>query len=135
MADRDGAIQAILLADATVAARVAHRVWFSVLPQERAGVGWMPSVVVQGQDAEDEYTMGGPIGLARGQVQVDGWADDRAGCEALRDGVRDALGGLQWHRGGGAGYSSRHAEPAAGVGSGGEALAVGPILRRVGVSA
>ena len=89
--DRDGAIQAVLLADATVSPLVGHRVWFSVLPQERAGVGWMPAVVVQGQDAEEAYAMGGPIGLARGQVQVDGWAEDRAKCESLRAGVRDAL--------------------------------------------
>ena len=94
MSDRDAAIRDALLGDADVAALVASRVWFSALPAEWDVGAWMPAAVVQGQDAEDVYTMGGPIDAARGQVQVDGWAEDRAGCEALRVAVRGALGGL-----------------------------------------
>ena len=86
------AVRAALLADADVGRdRRLPRV-FSVLPPEPDIGSWMPAVVVQGQDAEDEYAMGGPIGLARGQIQVDAWADDRAGCEALREAVREAMG-------------------------------------------
>ena len=92
MADHDTAVRDALLADVDVAAIVGSRVWFSVLPPEPDIGAWMPTAVVQGQDAEDEYAMGGPIGLARGQVQVDGWAEDRAGCEALREAIRSGLG-------------------------------------------
>ena len=54
----------------------------------------MPAAVVQGQDEENEYAGVGPIGKARGQVQVDAWAEDRPACEALRVAARDALGGF-----------------------------------------
>ena len=83
-----------LLAASDVTAIVDSRVWLSVLPPEPDIGAWMPAVVIQGQDAEEEYTMGGPIGVARGQVQVDGWAEDRAACEALREAIRSGLGNL-----------------------------------------
>ena len=75
-----------------MAALVKTRVWFSVLPSEYDLGPWLPAVVVQGQDAEDEYTMRGPIDAARGQIQVDAYADDRPSCETLRVAIRDALG-------------------------------------------
>ena len=92
MIDRDSHVREALLADAAVVALVADRVWFSVLPAEYDLGPWMPAIVVQGQDSEDEYAMGGPIGRARGQVQVDAWAEDRSGCEALREAIREGLG-------------------------------------------
>ena len=94
MIDREAEIRAALLADADVAALVKTRVWFSVLPAEYDLGPWLPAIVVQGQDAEDEYTMGGPIGAARGQIQIDAYADDRPSCEALRSAIRGALGSL-----------------------------------------
>ena len=94
MADRDAGVRDALLGAADVAAIVDSRVWFSVLPPEPDIGAWMPAVVIQGQESEDEYTMGGPIDLGRGQIQVDAWTEGRAECETLRRAIRDALADL-----------------------------------------
>ena len=91
MADHAAAVRTRLLAHSGTSALVSTRVWHSVLPQEPASGTYMPAIVVQNAPGESEYAMGGPVGIASLRVQVDVWDDDRAGCEALRAQVQDAL--------------------------------------------
>lgn len=91
MADHEAAVRARLVAHAGTLALVGTRAYGSVLPQEHAGVTYMPAVVVQQISGLSEYVFGGVAGVADLRMQVDSWADTRAGCEALRAQVQDAL--------------------------------------------
>ncbi len=92
MADHSGTIEAILFAHAGTLALVVARIWQAQLPQEEEDVTYMPALVVQqigGNEAT--YAMSSSVGLVRLRFQVDSYADDRAGCFALQEQVRDAL--------------------------------------------
>ncbi len=91
MADHVAAVRSQLLAHAGTAALVGARVWHSALPDEQEGVAYMPAIVVQQISGVAEHVMGGTAGIVDLRIQVDAWAEGRAGCQALTEQVRDAL--------------------------------------------
>ena len=91
MADHVAAVQSRLLAHAGMAALAGARVWHSALPQEEKGKPYMPAVVIQQISGVAEHVMGGTAGIVDLRIQVDAWAEDRAGCQAVTEQVRAAL--------------------------------------------
>ena len=91
MADHVAAVRSQLLAHAGTAALVGDRVWHSVLPPEQKDVAYMPAIVVQQISGVAEHVMGGTAGIVDLRIQVDAWAKNRAGCQALTEQVRAAL--------------------------------------------
>ena len=93
MADHVDAVRSRLLAHAGTAALVGDRVWHSALPNEQEGVAYMPAIVIQQISGVAEHVMGGTAGIVDLRIQVDVWAEeeDRDGCQALTEQVRDAL--------------------------------------------
>ena len=99
-------------------------------------MAWMPAVVIQGQDADRRVHDGRPDRRGTGgRYKLDARGRTIATeCEALRKGVRDTLlASIRWR--------SRNLSKVIVVGTigqppawdpGGEAMAGGPILRRVG---
>lgn len=76
-----------LVAHAGTSALVGSRVWYSALPQNPT----LPAVTVQQISGVPASAMGADVGEVDVRIQVDSWADDRAGAKALGEQVRDAL--------------------------------------------
>ena len=91
MADHVAAVRSQLLAHAGTAALVEDRVWHSALPQEEKGKPYMPAIVIQQISGVAEHVMGGTAGIVDLRIQVDVWAKNRAGCQAVTEQVRAAL--------------------------------------------
>lgn len=87
MADSEKAVRARLLEHSGTAALVGRRVHYSALPQDPT----LPAITLQEMPATPEGTMGNDTGHVRATMQIDAWAPKRAGAQALREQIRDAL--------------------------------------------
>lgn len=86
-------IRLVLTKHAAVSALVVDRVYADVLPQKPK----MPALVYSFVGGEDDYALDGPTGATVRRVQLDAWAETRAGADALH---RAAMGALSGHTGG-----------------------------------
>lgn len=89
LADLRPGLRALLLADATVAAAVAGRIYAGQLPQgERRA-----SVVFNLISGIGDYNMQGPSGLARPRYQIDAWSPDADVAASLGRAIKGAIDG------------------------------------------
>lgn len=87
MADHEDAVRDRLLAHTGTANLVSTRVWYSALPQDPT----LPALTVQQISGVPESAFGGDVGEVDVRVQVDAWAETRAGAKALGEQARAAL--------------------------------------------
>lgn len=87
MADHLDAVRTRLTAHAGTTALISNRSWYGMLPQDPT----LPACVVQGIDGAPTPAMGSDTGNVESRVQVDGYATNRAGAEALRVQMTAAL--------------------------------------------
>lgn len=87
MSEITAGVIALLVADATVHAQVADRIYPVARPQGSA----LPSVVVSRIDGGPEYADDGEIGLANGRVQLDVYAETYTACRAASNAVLTAF--------------------------------------------
>ena len=87
MADHEDAVRDRLLAYSGVFTLVSTRVWYSALPQDPT----LPAVTLQQISGLPASVFGGDTGEVEIRVQVDAWAETRAGAKALGEAVRGAL--------------------------------------------
>lgn len=90
----DEALQALLIADSSVNARIAGRAFWGVAPQGQD----LPALVLRVISGRDDPHLEGTDGLWRYRVQIDCYGLDRPAARLLS---RDVIALLNGHTGGG----------------------------------